>query len=304
MINRPELEMQNVKTSIYETLDRLNLTSYETREIFSVGTRDNKEITVWRDKLSGVIYIDNFFIGDDEYENGLYRSQAAASVLSGSLEDFRDTARRFENYRQFYHGLEICDFGCGEGSFVQQIKSSTSRVIAIELQKSCLENLESKGIECYSNIEVVPDNTFDTIFSFHVLEHLSNPLEVLEIMKRKLKPGGTMVLEVPSANDFLLMDQLGLECFKQFTLWSQHLILHNRLSIERFVKEVGLTLLCVEGVQRYPLSNHLNWLRNKKPGGHKSFLSVLDSPLLTEAYEASLRKIDATDTLTAIITKN
>lgn len=296
--------MQKMETTIYETLNRLNLTSYETREIFSVGTRDNKEITVWHDKLSGVIYIDNFFVGDNEYVNGSYRSQAAASELSGSLEDYRDTARRVKSYRQFYHGLEICDFGCGEGSFVKQIKSSTRRVIGIELQKSCLEHLQSKGVECYANIESLPDNNFDTIFSFHVLEHLSNPIEILEIMKRKLKPGGTMVLEVPSANDFLLMDPLGLECFKQFTLWSQHLILHNRLSIERFVKEVGLKLLCIEGVQRYPLSNHLNWLRNKKPGGHKSFFSVLDSPLLTEAYEASLQKIDATDTLTAIIRKD
>ncbi len=55
-----------------------------------------------------------------------------------------------------------------------------------------------------------------------------------------------------------------------------------------------------EGVQRYPLSNHLNWLDNGKPGGHKSPISILDSDALSEMYQNSLARIDATDTLVAI----
>jgi len=53
-------------------------------------------------------------------------------------------------------------------------------------------------------------------------------------------------------------------------------------------------------VQRYPLSNHINWLSNGKPGGHKSSLSLIDTPALTSAYSDSLARIDATDTLVAI----
>jgi len=49
----------------------------------------------------------------------------------------------------------------------------------------------------------------------------------------------------------------------------------------------------------YPLSNHLNWLANGKAGGHKSPISVLDSDALFEAYQSSLARIDANDTLIA-----
>ena len=58
---------------IFDTLYDLQLTGKETRELFSSKTRDNENIKVWCDKLSGVIYIDEFYCGDDSYETGSYR---------------------------------------------------------------------------------------------------------------------------------------------------------------------------------------------------------------------------------------
>ena len=63
---------------------------------------------------------------------------------------------------------------------------------------------------------------------------------------------------------------------------------------------VGFEDIQVEGVQRYPLSNHLYWLANGNAGGHKSILSLVDSPSLIAAYSNSLAAIDATDTLVAV----
>jgi len=108
-----------------------------------------------------------------------------------------------------------------------------------------------------------------------------------------------LVIEVPHANDFLL-STLNNDEFKQFTLWSQHLILHTKESLCRILRYAGFEDIRIEGVQRYPLSNHLNWLANGKAGGHKSPLSLIDSPTLTNAYSDSLARIDATDTLVAI----
>ncbi len=42
-----------------------------------------------------------------------------------------------------------------------------------------------------------PDNTFDLIEAFHVLEHLDKPFDVMREMHRILKPGGTLHLKVP-----------------------------------------------------------------------------------------------------------
>ena len=63
---------------------------------------------------------------------------------------------------------------------------------------------------------------------------------------------------------------------------------------------VGMDNISIIGSQRYPLSNHLNWLAKGKAGGHKSPLSSLDSDVLFDAYQNALARIDATDTLVAL----
>ena len=61
--------------SIFKTLEKLNLTSTKTRKLFSNKTRDIENIDVWKDEVSGVIYIDNFYTGDQTYIDGAYRKK-------------------------------------------------------------------------------------------------------------------------------------------------------------------------------------------------------------------------------------
>ena len=161
--------------------------------------------------------------------------------------------------------------------------------------------LNSDSITCVTSLEDIDDMSFDVCVSFHVLEHLPDPVEVLSKIKKKLTSGGRLIVEVPHANDFLL-STIKNEPFKQFTLWSQHLILHTRESLRRMLAYTGFQNIEIHGVQRYPLSNHLNWLANGKPGGHKSSLGLIDNYVLDEAYSASLARIDATDTIVAVAT--
>lgn len=159
--------------------------------------------------------------------------------------------------------------------------------------------MNAVGISCINNLESIDDGSLDVIVSFHVIEHLPNPLDTLEFLKQKVVSGGYGLIEVPHANDFLL-NTVACDEFKQFKLWSQHLVLHTRDSLRMMLEYVGLTDVLIEGVQRYPLSNHLNWLANGKAGGHKSPLSSLDCDVLFDAYQNALARIDATDTLVAL----
>ena len=113
-----------------------------------------------------------------------------------------------------------------------------------------------------------------------------------------LKPGGRLLLEVPHARDFLLIN-LNSEKFKKHTLWSQHLILHTRLSLTSMLATAGFNDIMIKGIQRFPLSNHLNWLIAAAPGGHVGSLSFLSDSDLNCEYEKVLNQIDATDTLIA-----
>jgi 2-polyprenyl-3-methyl-5-hydroxy-6-metoxy-1,4-benzoquinol methylase len=287
--------------SIFETLKRLHLTSSETRVIFNRGTRDVPELNVWRDTNSGVIYIDDFYTGTETYVNGSYRDGKSVNLKIGhaDFERVSDAERRFNSTLKFIAGKNVADFGCGSGNFLKRISPYCPSVLGIELQNNYVEALNADGIKCVTSLEEIEDASLDVIVSFHVLEHLPNPLETLQSLKAKVVSGGMMVIEVPHAKDFLI-SALSCNEFKQFTLWSQHLILHTRESLRRTLDYVGLADIQIVGVQRYSLSNHLTWLSKGKAGGHKSPLSILESDALAEAYCNSLARIDATDTLMAI----
>ena len=274
------------------------MSSKETAKVFSKHTRDNADLLVMRDEVSGIIYIDDYFVGEDHYTSGSYRTEKLSPHASSNYERNDNAERRMKEYKQFYAGLNICDVGCGLGDFLYGAREFADQVYGVELQKNYLDNLNSAGVPCSTDIRDYKGK-FDTIFSFHALEHFEYPIEMLSLMKDKLSKDGQIIVEVPHANDFLI-STLHYQPFIEFTLWSQHLILHTRESLKRFLQAAGFKSIIIEGVQRYSLANHLGWLTKQKPGGHKGNLSMLDSSELHHAYQSSLQKIDATDTLVAV----
>ena len=135
------------------------------------------------------------------------------------------------------------------------------------------------------------------ITAFHVVEHLSDPIAILKTLATKLTRNGRMVVEVPSSEDALLT-LYDSSAFQHFTYWSQHLFLFNAETLRRLAKQSGLRILAIQQYQRYPLSNHLHWLSQGKPGGHQKW-AFLDSPELQTAYANSLASAAKCDTLIA-----
>ncbi|TYC63412.1 class I SAM-dependent methyltransferase [Rhodobacterales bacterium] len=287
-------------TGIFEALAEIGVASEADREVYATRTRDRDDVTVYRDRRSGVIYIDGFYGGDEVYEAGSYRGINLAKTGSRDYEISRNAERRYAACKPYVCGRHVVDFGCGDGSFLRKVQSETLSCCGVELQKDYVDALNREGIACHTSLAALEDGSMDTAVSFHVLEHLPDPLPILKDLCRVVKPGGTVVIEVPHAGDFLL-NELDNDAFRAFTLWSQHLVLHTRDSLRRLLAAAGFENIVVEGVQRYPLSNHLTWLASGRPGGHKSGLAALDTPDLTHAYEAALNRIDATDTLVAVM---
>ena len=286
---------------IFDILESLNLASEDTSEIFSESTRDIKNLKVFKDRSSEVIYIDDFFVGDDVYNEGSYRDKESTATTA-SYEDIADGERRATDFLDFYSNKVICDFGCGEGTFLLNTIDSTKKSYGVEIQENYIKELNKKNIECANNISNIDNNSLDSCFMFHVLEHLEDPIHHLKSIKSKLFPGGKIVIEVPHARDFLIKN-LHIQEFIDFTLWSQHLILHTRPSLEAFLLAAGYKNIKIHGVQRFSIANHLQWAKDKVPGGHRGELSVLEMPDLVKAYQEALNMIDSTDTLIAVAEK-
>ena len=290
-------------TKIWESLESLGLTSEQTIKLFAERTRDNPELKVWVDEISEVIFIKDHYVGDAAYTSSQYVADSPVDEKPRSYEDKRNLDRRLSEFKHYVWGRDVCDFGCGAGLFLEALKSDCSSVFGIELQERHLSSMRNRGIPCSSSLEDLPNNSIDCMVSFHVIEHLPDPLYILRALYRKLKPGGILILEVPHARDLLLSGPASSESFRNFTLWSQHLVLHTRRSLATFLSVTGFKSAEIRGVQRYPLSNHLNWLAKGMPGGHVGELAELESGTMSEEYASALSRIDRTDTLIAVARK-
>jgi SAM-dependent methyltransferase len=285
---------------IREQLLELGLIRENTVEPYFPRVRDRDDIAVLRDTESGVIFLDQCEHMDishyEEIEGGLYwQAKDRTEALKLYAEDDARRATQFESYIK---GKDFVDVGCGTGGILDYVKPLAKSVAGVEPQRGIRDELVELGYVMHRLPVDMPESSYDVASLFHTLEHLTDPLETLREIKRSLRPDGTLIVEVPHARD-VLISTLDLEVFKKFTFWSEHLILHTRESLTKFLNAAGFSSVEVKGFQRYPLANHLYWLAKGEPGGQKH-LSQFRSPELDEAYAYRLDALDQTDTLIAI----
>ena len=96
----------------------------------------------------------------------------------------------------------ILDIGAGTGDFLAVAKSDGWKVSAIEPNPKARKIAESKGILFTGATETLPENSFDVITMWHVLEHVPDPEAQLKELKRLLKADGVIVIAVPNHKSY------------------------------------------------------------------------------------------------------
>jgi len=89
----------------------------------------------------------------------------------------------------------VLDFGCGSGLLLKGL--DCARRIGIEINPAAAAHARSVGVEVHDSVEAAPDGCADVVISNHALEHTLRPLDELKGLRRKLKPGGRIVIVVP-----------------------------------------------------------------------------------------------------------
>lgn len=263
-------------------------------EVIHKGVRDRNDIDVLRCSNCTGVFLSSF----DHITNEFYEE---SGMLNGSvnlkeyrMKSYEDDERRAKYVHNKIIGKKVLDFGCGAGGFLHLIKKFTDTANGVELDLSINRALNNENILCFNNIESI-EGKYDVITLFHVLEHLPNPIEILNELKKYLTPNGIILIEVPHAEDALLT-LYNSSAFANFTYWSCHLFLHTTFTLEKLAEQAGYHINYIKQIQRYPLSNHLYWLSNNKPGGHAVF-NFLNNDTLSGEYENVLASIGKCDTL-------
>lgn len=96
----------------------------------------------------------------------------------------------------------LLDFGCGTGGVAQQLPAR--RRIGIEINETAAAEARTRLDEVFDSLGLAPDASVDVAISFHALEHVSSPLDVLRELRRVIRPGGRLRVIVPSESAILL----------------------------------------------------------------------------------------------------
>lgn len=96
----------------------------------------------------------------------------------------------------------VLDIGAGTGDFLKTTKAHGWESNGVEPSKGARKKASEKGISIAKNSADFPDEYFDAISMWHVLEHVSDLEVQLNELSRLLKKDGTLFIAVPNFKSY------------------------------------------------------------------------------------------------------
>mgnify|MGYP001212233185 CR=1 FL=1 len=287
---------------INQYLIDLNIIDINSCKLFNDCVRDKKKTDLKNYNIKAYICTKSnvIFLKKKYSINNYYEKQNQNYWTWTTYNLFYDFERRSKYIEDIIKNKVWVDFGTGLGYMLKKMKNVYKKKYGIEVNKYCLDTLMAENIIVKEHINQI-DEKIDIITMFHVLEHIENPIDILNSFYNKLTDDGKIIIEIPHANDFMLT-KIDNKEYKDFILWDEHLVLHNEESITKLLNFCNFEIIKFDYIQRYPLSNNLYWCNNKKPNGH-SILNFLNNTDLHIVYEDTLKKGKCTDTIILICKK-
>jgi len=128
-----------------------------------------------------------------------------APIIRGSR--LRAAKSQLGLIKKYKNGTTLLDIGCGEGFFLFNASKAGYTTKGIEISQDAAEyagrefglDVEAKPFEELQ----FPDNYFDVVTLWQVLEHVPYPLIVLKEVHRILKPEGLLATSTPDIESIL-----------------------------------------------------------------------------------------------------
>ena len=131
------------------------------------------------------------------------------------------------------------DIGCGRGEWLELCQNEGFSSLGIDNNQDMLNIALENGLNIINGdaVEVVktlPDNSFDLISGFHIIEHLTheNIITLLSECKRLLSNTGILLLETPSIDNLSVSSRL-------FHLDPTHINPINPDSMSFYIQQLG-----------------------------------------------------------------
>lgn len=190
-------------------------------------------------------------------ENTGYRFYHPFSLAAGP--EFYELLRRSMLYyaewrwehafaaRLFSRPGKVLEIGCGTGNFLSRISTDyLQQAVGLELNTEAQFQAVARGLDVHAR--TIEDfvaghrNEFDTVCSFHVLEHVTDVASFLESACHAIKQGGRLILAVPNNNPYVYKhDRL-----HALNLPPHHMGLWDRSSLSAITRMFPLSVVDIQ----------------------------------------------------------
>lgn len=216
-----------------------------------------------------------------DFKEYISHNQRSTSLLDRIYYRVRKyTIRRKIKLIQSLNNLKkqtILDVGCGTGSFLescQQINWDCSGIESSDTARAEVEKIPN--IKLYKKINEVKGVNFSIITLWHVLEHLTEPMQRINDLSKLLDKEGHLIIALPNLNSY--------DARKYKSFWAgydvpRHLWHFSKPNIERLLAQSGLKL-----IHTYPMyfdSFYVSLLSEKYMNKNKLTITGISKALIS-----------------------
>lgn len=179
---------------------------------------------------------------------------------------------------KFIRKGNIIDVGCGKGDDLLIFKDLGWNTFGIEIEKNAATIARNKGLDVkngdFTLLSSYPNNFFDVVRLYHVVEHLNNPKFLFKLAKEKLKKDGELIIATPNYNS------LGRIVFRKY--WGslqtpRHLFLFSQNTLTKMAGEYNFVVRDIEYSPTTSIVGSIRFFLEDKSGMKN--ISFLKSPL-------------------------
>ena len=138
----------------------------------------------------------------------------------------------------------VLDYGAGGGGFLLRMRELGWEAKGLEPGLRGLESCRAAGLDVTDRVEELPSSSYGLVTFHHVFEHLEEPGEVLQTVRRVLAPEGRLFIEVPNQDSLrarlaLPVLSRNMQVDERFRAYPIHLAYYSARTLERLLLKFG-----------------------------------------------------------------
>jgi 2-polyprenyl-3-methyl-5-hydroxy-6-metoxy-1,4-benzoquinol methylase len=199
--------------------------------IYRCGTCDLRFVYPLPNSLEN-IYGEDYFAGAED-GFGYVDYDADKQPMVGAFKKYLQLIRRLRPGSK-----TLFDVGAATGFFLDVARQDGFDVSGVEISEYAAQKAREKGISVETGLldTVDSSNAYDVITMLDLIEHVTDPLEILKKAHALLAPNGLIVINTPDAGS-LYASMMG--CRWHLIVPPEHLYYFNRKNIARILEQAG-----------------------------------------------------------------